>query len=218
MRLIFINPNSTEAVTESVVASARRAAPQAEVIGWTNHDGPPAIQGPADGTAALPGLKALMPRAREVGADVIIIACFDDTGLEELRAIAPCPVIGIGQSAYHMASLLGGRFSVVTTLPVSVPVIEGNISHYGFASACTSVRASNLAVLTVEAGGPEVMARLGDEILAARGEGATSVVLGCAGMAHLKSDLAANSPLPLIDGVAASALLATTLIEMIRDR
>ncbi len=217
MRLLFINPNSTEAVTESVVAAAQAILPEAEVIGWTNRDGPPAIQGPEDGAAALPGLRALLPRARAEGADAIIIACFDDTGLAELRARAHCPVIGIGQAAFHMASLLGGDFSVVTTLPVSVPVIEENIAGYGFAGHCTSVRPSNLAVLTVEAGGPEVMARLGQEILAARGEGAGTVVLGCAGMAHLKAELAANSPLPLIEGVAASALLANALVRLQRS-
>ncbi len=212
--MLYINPNATEAVTDTVVATARAALPQAEVIGWTNHDGPPAIQGPADGAAAVPGLLALLPGAARIGAQVIVIACFDDTGLAQVRAAAHCPVIGIGQAAFHMAALLGGGFSVVTTLPISVPVIAANIDGYGFSDICVSVRPSDLPVLTVEAGGPAVMARLGTEIAAAHAEGAASVVLGCAGMAHLKNDLAATAPLPLIDGVAASALLAGAMITL----
>mgnify|MGYP003669273311 CR=1 FL=1 len=214
MRLLYINPNATVAMTETIVATAQATLLGAEVIGWTNHDGPPAIQGPEDGAAAVPGLLALLPKAAQISADAIVIACFDDTGLEAMRAAAHCPVIGIGQAAFHMAALMGGRFSVVTTLAVSVPVIAQNIETYGFAGICASVRPSGLPVLTVEGGGEAVLQCLSAEIAAAHGEGAASVVLGCAGMAHLKADLAAVAPLPLIDGVAASALLAEAMTRL----
>lgn len=213
VRLLYLNPNSTEAMTRSMVAAAQAAAPWAEVSGWTNTDGPPAIQGAADGAAAVPGLQAMLPKARAFGAGALVIGCFDDTGLAEIRAAAHCPVIGIGQAAYHMAALLGQRFSVVTTLPVSVPVIRGNIDSYGFAPNCVSVRASGLSVLEVEAGGNAVLARLGDEIGQASAEGAQSVVLGCAGMAPLRSALAAETSVPLVDGVAAAARLALAIVQ-----
>ena len=207
MKILYINPNSTEAMTRSVLAVARVANPRAEILGWTNADGPPAIQGPEDGDAAVPGVLDLVRGAS--GADAIVIACFDDTGLAEVRAAAHCPVLGIGQSAYVAAELLGHRFSVVTTLDVSVPVIEGNIAALGHAPACASVRASGIPVLTVEEGSEETRAHLARDILAAhREDGATAAVLGCAGMASLRDDLASRTGLPLIDGVAASAQLA----------
>lgn len=215
MRLLYINPNSTTAMTDSMVAVAREANPEAEVMGWTNADGPPAIQGEADGAAAVPGLLALLPKAKQAGADAIIIGCFDDTGLDEVRAAAHCPVIGIGQAAYVAASLLGHRFSVITTLPVSVPVIEANIAALGFASACRSVRASGLPVLVVEEGSEETRAHLAAEIVASRAEGATAAVLGCAGMAALAPDLAERSGMPLIDGVAAAAHLAQAAARLV---
>ncbi len=197
-----------------MVAVARRANPEAEIIGWTNHGGPPAIQGPEDGAAAVPGLLALLPRAKAERVDAIVIACFDDTGLAEIRAAAHCPVIGIGQAAYVTASLLGHRFSVVTTLDVSVPVIEGNIETLGYGESCASVRASGLPVLTVEEGSEDTRAHLAREIIAVQSEGATAAVLGCAGMADLRDDLAARTGMPLIDGVAASAQLAQTLARL----
>jgi len=212
MRLLLINPNSTVAMTEAAAAVARRMLPEAEILGWTNHDGPPAIQGPEDGIAALGGLRALLPRARAERVDALVIACFDDTGLEEIRAKAHCPVIGIGQAAMHLATLLGGRFSVVTTLPVSVPVIEANVAAYGFGGHCARVRPSGLPVLEVEAAGPRVMARLADEIAAAAsGDGAATVVLGCAGMAPLRPSLQESSPVPLVDGIEAACVLAGAL-------
>ncbi|ULB11956.1 aspartate/glutamate racemase family protein [Cereibacter azotoformans] len=213
MRLLYINPNSTASMTDGVVEVARIAAPDLDIIGWTNLDGPPAIQGPEDGAAAVAGLLALLPRAAEAGADCIVLACFDDTGLSEVRAAAHCPVIGIGQAAFHMAALLGHRFSVVTTLPVSVPVIEENLAGYGFAAGCARVRASGLAVLEVEAAAPATLARLAAELAAAEAEdGVSAAVLGCAGMAPLARRLAPLSGLALIDGVAAAAHLAPALV------
>ena len=209
MRVLYINPNSTAAMTDSVIAVARRANPDIEILGWTNPDGPPAIEGAEDGAAAVPGLLALLPKARDIGADAIVIACFDDTGLAEMREAAHCPVMGIGQAAYVAATLLGHRFSVVTTLDVSVPVIAGNISRAGFGPACASVRACDLPVLTVEEGREPTRARIAEEIRAAcRIDGASAAVLGCAGMAALRDDLILRTGVPIIDGVAASAHLS----------
>jgi allantoin racemase len=213
MRLLYLNPNSTAAMTQAVVSVARQALPEAEVTGWTNSAGPPAIQGPEDGAAALAGLMALLPRAREIAADVIVIACFDDTGLAELRAAAHCPVIGIGQAAYHMASLLGQRFSVVTTLAVSVPVIEANIVQGGFMPLCCRVRPSGLGVLEVEQASAATLDRLAEEIeTAARDDDVSLAILGCAGMAPITGALQSRSRLRLIDGVQASAVLARALL------
>lgn len=207
MKLLYINPNATQSMTDDIVAVARQALPGAEVEGQTNRAGPPAIEGPEDGAAAVPGVLDLV--RRQEGADAIVIACFDDTGLEEARAAAACPVLGIGQSAYLMASLLGRPFSVVTSVEAAVPVIRGNIAAGGFSGACRGVRASGLPVLTIEEASAETRGHLAREIRRAREvDGAEIVVLGCAGMAPLRAELEARAGLVLIEGVAASALLA----------
>lgn len=217
MKLLFLNPNSTVAMTESVVTTARAVLPEAEILGWTNSDGPPAIQGPEDGDAALPGLLALLPKAQEAGVEVIVIACFDDTGLEELRTKAHCPVIGIGQAAYHMALLMGQSYGVVTTMAGSVPVIEDNIERLGFEGACLGVVPSNIPVLDVEEGRPEVLEKLSDEIRTMGARGAGSVILGCAGMTTHHAALSLSTGVTLIDGVRAATVLAEALVRMGRS-
>ena len=212
MRLVYINPNSTASMTAGIAQVAGQAMPGAEITALTNADGPPAIEGPEDGDAAVPGVLRLVRGVQ--GADAIVIACFDDTGLAEAQAAASCPVLGIGQSSYLMALMLGRRFSVVTSLPVSIPVIEENIARQGFAQNCVSVRASGLPVLTIDAGAPETLDRIAATIEAtAREDGAACAVLGCAGMAPLKPALETRTRVPLIDGVAASALLARAAVE-----
>lgn len=216
MRLLYINPNSTVSMTDGIVSVARAALPSAEIIGWTNTAGPPAIQGAADGDAALPGLLAMLPAAEQAGADVIVIACADDTGLAEMRAAAHCPVIGIGQAAYGLAAFAGFRFSVVTTMAVSVPVIEGNIRNLGHWNICARVRPTGIGVLAVEAASPATIERLVKEINRAGTEDkAEVVVLGCAGMAPLTDQLYdAGASVALLDGVRASAFIARALLSV----
>jgi len=215
MRLLLINPNSTASMTDTIAAAARAAAgPGVEIVARTSLSGPPAIQGPEDGAAAVPGVLAEVARGLEEGADAFIIACFDDTGLDEARALTGRPVIGIGEAAFHAAAMLGARFSVVTTLAVSVPVIEDNLRRYGLLGRCARVRASGVPVLALESD-PAAEAAVAAEVLRARDEdGAGAVVLGCAGMAELADRLAARTGVRMIDGVRAATLLAQALVRL----
>lgn len=206
--IVIINPNSTQSMTDAMVASAHRTAPEAEVVGWTSTDGPPAIQGEQDGDAAIPPLLELVKKADAAGARAIIIGCFDDTGLSAARAIATCPVIGIGQAAYHLASLYGARFSVVTTLAVSTPVLSANVTAYGLDRNLGRIRASGVPVLALEEDRENATQQVKAEIRAAiQEDNINSVVLGCAGMVHIAED-SDDIPVKLIDGVHAAVRLA----------
>ena len=209
--IVIINPNSTQSMTDAMVETAHWAAPDAHVVGWTSTDGPPAIQGEADGDAAIPPLLDLVKKADKAGARVIIIGCFDDTGLNAARALAACPVIGIGQAAYHLASLFGQRFSVVTTLEVSVPVLSANVSHYGLDRNLGRIRASGVPVLALEHDRANATEQVRAEIRAAvRNDNINSVVLGCAGMGHIVEE-SDDISIKLIDGVHAAVRFATML-------
>ena len=211
--IVLINPNSTQAMTESMQDCARKAVPGAPVEGWTSHDGPPAIQGPQDGEASVPPMLALVHKAADAGARAIIIGCADDTGLNAARAIAPCPVLGIGQAAYHMAALAGATFSVVTTLAVSVPILEANIRSYGLGDSLARVRASGVPVLALETDRENATAHVLAEIARAeREDGVASVVLGCGGMSHVPSYAPPEMRVRLIDGVSAATKIASILI------
>lgn len=222
MHILVINPNSTEAMTRSIEAAAKAAAGKGTTITALNpHDTPPAIQGAEDGAAALPGLYRLFHAevVEKGGYDACIIACFDDTGLMALKRRSPVPVIGIGEAAFHAATLLGERFSVVTTLGVSVPVIEGNLAAYGFAARCGKVRASEVPVLALETDKDASCETIAAEIaVAIADDKPDAIVLGCAGMADLALTLSDRFRLPVIDGVAAAIALAEGLRAANADR
>ncbi|MEM6546593.1 MAG: aspartate/glutamate racemase family protein [Pseudomonadota bacterium] len=213
MRVLFINPNSTASMTEKIaIAAAAAAAPDVAVTARTSLGGPPAIQGREDGEAAIPPLLEEIGRGSAEGFDVFVIACFDDTGLAAARARTPRPVLGIGQSAFHAAAMRGTRFSVVTTLAVSVPVIEENLLATGLDRVCPRVRASGVPVLALETDpGPSEQAVSGEIGRAVAEDDIGAVVLGCAGMADLAARLSTQHGLPVIDGVAAACGFARTL-------
>lgn len=208
MRILFINPNATASMTDKIAAAAELSAGAGtEILALTNHDGPASIQGEADGEAAVPGLLKLIAD-NEAEADAFVIACFDDTGLARARTLTRKPVYGIGEAAMREAAQ-HGRFSVVTTLAVSIPVIAANVLAYGFAETCARVRASDVAVLDLEEEGSAAREKVAAEIARALHEDRpNAIVLGCAGMADLADTYARRFGLPVLDGVVAAVRLA----------
>lgn len=215
-RLLIVNPNTTASMTEKIATAARSvAAPGTEIVARTSHSGPAAIQGPEDGEAALPGLYAEIRRSATENFDAVIIACFDDTGLYRARQLTRAPVLGIGECAFHAAMFVAERFSVVTTLPVSLPVIRDNLIRHGLGARCTGMRASAVPVLALEEPGSDARRQVSREIARAIGEDrCDAIVLGCAGMADLAASLSAEHGLPVIDGVAAAVKMAEGLAAM----
>ena len=210
--IVIINPNSTASMTEAMRLTAQDACPDARIEAWTSHDGPPAIEGPEDGRACVPPLLRLVEKASDRGARVIIIGCFDDTGLAEARAVATCPVIGIGQAGYHLASLVGPRFSVVTTVAAAIPVLRENIETYGLIGNLGKVRASHVGVLALETDVDNAANRVLQEILSAQQQDdIQAVVLGCAGMSHIPGRAGPDIQVRLIDGVKAAAQIGASL-------
>ena len=60
------------------------------------------------------------------------------------------PVMGICEAGMKAATILGTSFSVVTTLPRSVPVIEELSRRYGMDHYCRRVRSARIPVLALE--------------------------------------------------------------------
>lgn len=211
MKIHVVNPNSTASMTRAIAEVARATArPDTTILASNPAQGPASIQGYYDVAACLPGLMAEARRHPDI--DALVVACFDDTGVDALRAMLDVPVIGIGEAAYHAASLVSVRFSVVTTLPRSVPGLQANLARYGLIARCASVRASNVPVLDLENGGQETERLIYAQVERAVEEDmADCIVLGCAGMSELRARLSEEFGLPVIDGVGCAVGFMETL-------
>ncbi len=214
MLICVVNPNTTASMTAKIGLAAKAAtSPGVEVCAVNPEFGPPSIEGYFDEAFSVPGLLAEIAKASE--ADAFVVACFDDTGLEAARSAAPAPVVGIGESVFHMASLIADKFSVVTTLARSIAPIEKNLVKYGLAARCARVRAADVPVLALEEPGSDARRAIEAEIFRALAEdGAEAIVLGCAGMTDLARNLEKEAGVPVLDGVACGVGLAETLARL----
>ena len=215
MNIIVINPNTTAVMTSRIAATAQTVAqPGTHIIAIQPSAGPASIEGYADEAMAVPHMLEAMFAAQTQHTELAgyVIACFDDTGLDAARCVLDAPVVGIGEAACHLASLIAARFSVVTTLGRSVSPIEHNLVKYGLASRCARVRAAEVAVLDLEDAASDAYAEISNEVrIALKEDRAEAIVLGCAGMTNLAERLSNEHGVPVIDGVGAAVKLIESL-------
>ncbi len=214
MRIHVVNPNTTGSMTLKIGLAAKAAASPGVEVTVSNPDfGPSSIEGYFDEAFSVPGLIEEVGKA--AGADAFVVACFDDTGLDAARCATSAPVIGIGEAAFHMASLIAAKFSVVTTLSRSIVPIEHNLSKYGLGVRCARVRAAEVPVLALEEPHSGARQTIEKEIARALAEdGAEAIVLGCAGMTDLAHDLERKAGVPVLDGVACAVSLAESMVRL----
>ncbi|WP_171179299.1 aspartate/glutamate racemase family protein [Ruegeria sp. HKCCD8929] len=213
MKLLVVNPNTTVSMTRKIEAAARAAAhPGTEIVATNSRNGPPSIQGYLDVSTCVPGL--LDEVAAHPDADAIVVACFDDTGVDAVRCVTTAPVIGVGEAAYHAAAMISPKFSVITTLSRSLAGLEANLMRYGLDRRCVRVRATDVPVLKLEENDPQTIDKIRAEIREAIDKDrAEAIVLGCAGMTDLMSNLSEEFGLPVVDGVTCAVAFAEALVK-----
>lgn len=216
MRIKIINPNTTQSMTAKIGASARAAAGRdTEILAVSPAMGPVSIESHYDEALAVPGLLQEIASGERQGVDGYVIACFGDPGLKAARELARGPVVGIAEAAMHLASMVGSRFSVVTTLKRTVGQAWHLAEAYGMTRFCANVRACELPVLELELQGSRARERIVDECRRALDEDDSDViVLGCAGMADLCEAISQTLGVPVVDGVAAGTRLVETLARL----
>ena len=210
MKVIFINPNSTEAMTFSSVETAQKTTPEINFEGWTSFDGPPSIQGPADGEYAIKPLLQLIKKANEERPSAIIIGCFDDTGLEKAREVSLCPVLGIGEASFIFSNLHTGQTAVITTVYEAVPVIKKNIENSGYQNQINEVIAADVEVLELEFNPAESAMKfaLASKLLKPNTK---NIILGCAGAVRIRDEFEDITGFRAFDGVTSAAKLCRAL-------
>ena len=212
MRLLLINPNTSTAITDLVVAAARDfAAPGTAIVGATGRFGARYI---ATRAASAVAAHATVDVYAEHGkdADVIVLACFGDPGLAGLRELAHQPVVGMAEAACYYAATLGRRFGIVTGGARWGPMLEEFVRSIGMSERLAAIK-------TVAPSGAEIArdpqrahTMLADAANALVEEAeADCVILGGAGLAGIAARIAERVRVPLIDSVGAAVKAAEAL-------
>src|SRR6478735_6796383 len=150
MRILVVNVNTTQSMTDGIGRTARSvAAPGTEIVPLTPRFGAESVEGNFESYLAA---IAVMDRVRSYPEpyDAVIQAGYGEHGREGLQELLDVPVVDITEASASIAMMLGHKYSVVTTLDRTVPLIEDRLRLAGLDAKCASVRASGLPVLALE--------------------------------------------------------------------
>jgi Asp/Glu/hydantoin racemase len=144
--------------------------------------------------------------------DALIVGCFGDPGVRELRKRVPFPVLGLAEASCRVACRMGGRFGIVTGGTKWPPILEALLADVGLASCLSGVHALELTGDRIARDPAAARSALKAKISEARMAGADSVILGGAGLMGLADALQAEAAVPLLDCVDCAVSEATALV------
>ncbi len=207
-QILLINPNTSQATTDMMVAIARSAAPGGiEVIGATAERGVPMI---LDAEALAASSQGVLEMGLRLGRSVagIIVSAFGDPGVGCLRSRVGIPVVGIAQAAMLEAVGKGRRFGVATVTPGLVGSIDGRAAELGLGHLYTGTR--------LTPGDPLELTTHPDRLLEAlvlavdrciREDGAEAVAIGGGPLGDAAAALAPRFSIPVIAPIPAAVRL-----------
>ncbi|RFC65970.1 aspartate/glutamate racemase family protein [Fulvimarina endophytica] len=135
--IALINPNTSLATTDRMVAVARAHADDMEIVGLTADRGEPFISDErALGEAATVVGGLHIPRF--FGG--VIVAAFGDPGVPALKHRLDIPVIGIAEASMTAAAEHRRPFAIATTTPSLHDAIARLAADYGFDRQLVSIR------------------------------------------------------------------------------
>ena len=210
MKILIINPNSDPQMGKEILTSAEDFVKCRFEVVCKNTPGAPAfIETHEDMSKAAPGMIQLA-RENESKFDAFIVACHYDPHLDVMKEILKKPVIGIGEASIKIASMLGHRFSILTTDEHSIPIHKELVRKYNLDEVLASVRAPGREVEEYS----EEKKFLAIARLAIEKDRAEVIVLGCAGLTGLDRILHQELDVPVLDGVVCALIIASGLAEI----
>jgi allantoin racemase len=151
--------------------------------------GPLAIESRADEEIASPEILRLTKKAEEDGYDAVIIWCGHDPSLSAAREMVDIPVIGPGEAAFLVASMLGKR-------PVRVD-LQGRIG-----------------VLETRKDMDNTVQELVREINLKKEEGADAFYMDCLALYGLGQKLRTQMKMPIVDPAEAALKMAEIAVRL----
>lgn len=215
MRLLLINPNISQSVSDLIHQEAlRTASPGTQVEVVTARFGVAYIETRFE---SLIGAYATAELAAEhhADADAIVVAAFGDPGLSGLREALPIPVTGLTEAALASVHMLGHRFSIIAISQRIQAWYREVVDSYGFSSRLASIRALDRPLSSIGGVQQEHMDAL--KALAERAvreDGAEAIVLAGAPLAGLARAIKGELPVPVVDGVSSAVRHAESLCAL----
>ena len=138
MKLMIVNPNSSETVTGAIMESARRgASPGTELVGVTTKGGTRNIDSAfGDYLSGAYVIRTCLEAVPLHQPDAVVLAGFGRVGIDALKEALTIPMVSIAEASMAMACLLGHRFTTLTMLQQFIPYQQDLVRLFGFEAKC----------------------------------------------------------------------------------
>lgn len=215
MKILLLNPNMSQYMTDNMAAIARDALGEtAKIIPVTATRGFPYIASRAE--AQIAGglvLEMIAEHGRDV--DAVVIAAFGDPGLTGARELFDLPIVGMAEASVMTAALLGESFAVVTFSPLMTRWYADCVRATGLGARFKGVHAPEKAPDRLA----DVQSDLREDLVglatrAASQHHADVIILGGAPLAGLAPRIAADVPAIVVDPIVAAVWQAVALARM----
>lgn len=213
MKILCLNPNRTAFVTATVAAEIRSVlGPDVTVIEATADFGPDVIRTHLD--AAVAGHAAVELAARHAQeVDAVLVAASYDNALEAIRQLLGVPVLGISGAAIAMARMMARRIGYVSAGALTTPLYRDALSRYDMAVDLAAWEVIESPAAFSEGDKSEVEAQVAQTVHALADQGAEVAVLLGGVYAGFARRLGSASPIPLVDGGLAGALMLQSMLR-----
>ncbi|QKQ26926.1 aspartate/glutamate racemase family protein [Candidatus Reidiella endopervernicosa] len=142
-------------------------------------------------------------KAEKGGADGILLGCFYDPGLRELRELLQMPVVGVGEATLHTAATLcAGKFSVIVGRNKWIPKMADNARSYGLETRIASWRSLEMSVAQMDDRERAYEAIIREAKVAMEVDRTEVICLGCTGLTGLARRAQQELGIPVLDPVA----------------
>jgi len=215
MRILVMNGNTTDFVTQTAAAEARRvASPGTEIVPATADFGAAIVATRTEHAIAEHAAVVLAAR-HAPGCDAVVIAVSYDTGLRALREMLPVPVVGMTEAALLTACMLGGPIGLISFGRRVWPIYRELIAGYGLEGRIAGQRVSE----NTTAYKPGDYTALDNELVASANsliekDGAEVIVVLGAVMAGAARRIEERVPVPVLDGMRAAIPQAEALVRI----
>ncbi len=209
MRILVLNGNTTQAITDRAAAAARaEAGSEAEVIGMSAPFGPAVVTVASENTIAAQAILQALDDHHQA-FDAVILAISFDTALAEARARLPIPVYGITESGLKAAHAITTRIGIISIGEVSQPLYREVFERYPESSAVVGTRVIEMGSVAAYVAAHLVDDRIVEEAndLADR-DGAEAIVICGAALAGAGRRLQDRVRRPIFDGIQAATKAA----------
>ncbi|CRK85039.1 aspartate/glutamate racemase family protein [Neobacillus massiliamazoniensis] len=215
MRILIINPNISESVTELIANESRRvASPGTELSFATAPFGVAYIETRME--ALIGGYAAACIAAERHGEyDGVIIDAFGDPGLLGIKEMLDVPVVGMTEAALASACLLGQRFSIIAISSRIKAWYLETVERSHLTTRLASIRSLNdplRDIGSVQEDYSERLKELAKE--AVEKDGADVIILAGAPLAGLACALEGQLSVPVVDGVSSAVRHCESLIAL----